>query len=135
VTSRNFSYLVVAGVLLCLALGEASDNSEKTAKMQLVQISGGEEFTTNVDVQIGNGNHMTIDMPGRENIIVEYARRTGGIIKFAVTDIEMGKLHTMHFIGTGSENGKLVGDIIFIEDGRLQDDISGRFFLDDVFDW
>jgi hypothetical protein len=75
---------------------------------------------------------MTIEMPGRENIGVEFIRKAGGIIKFAVTEIEMGRLRTMHFIGTGFQDGKLSGVIVFIEDGNLQEDISGRFLLDDV---
>ena len=132
---RNLFYLAFISLLLGPVLGEASDDNGKTATLQLVQVSGGEEFVTSVDVEIGDGNNMTVEMPGRENIAVEFTRKTGGIIKFAVTEIEMGRLRTMHFIGTGSQDGKLAGDIVFIEDGNLQDEISGRFLLDDIFDW
>jgi hypothetical protein len=124
-------------ICLCavFALGKAAEGDAKTATMQLIQVSGGDEFVTSVAVKIGDGNKMTIEMPGRENISVEFSRKAGGIIKFAVTEIEMGKLRTMHFIGTGFQDGKLTGEIVFIEDGKLQEDISGRFLLDDVFDW
>ena len=126
---------VLIGLLISVSLGMASGDNEKTAAMQLIQVSGGSEFVTAVTVRVGDGNDMTIEMPGRENVVVEFARKAGGIIKFAVTEIEMGRLRTMHFIGTGFQDGKLSGGIVFIEDGKLQEDISGRFLLDDVFDW
>jgi hypothetical protein len=132
---RHLFCLVLGVLLFCPIFVEASDHSDTTVTMQLIQVAGGEEYVASANVKIGSGNSMIIEMPGRENITVEFTRKAGGIIKFAVSEIEMGKLRTMHFIGTGVEDGKLVGDIIFIEDGKLQDDISGRFLLDDVFDW
>jgi hypothetical protein len=134
---KHWCLLLAVCAFLCagLPLGIASDAQEKTANMQLIQIMGEDEFVTDVLVKIGDGNRMTIEMPGRESIIVDFSRRTGGIIKFAVSEIEMGKLRTMHFIGTGFQDGKLVGKIVFIEDGKLQEDVSGRFLLDDVFEW
>jgi len=126
---------ILVGVLTSFALGKSSDDNEKTANMELIQVSGGDEFVTSVTVKIGDGNNMTIEMPGRENINVEFARKAGGIIKFAVSEIEMGRVPTMHFIGTGFQDGKLSGRIVFIEDGSLQEDILGNFFLDDIFNW
>lgn len=129
--------LLAVSAFLCagLTLGNAASASEKTANMQLSQIRGEDEFVTEILVRIGDGNRMTIEMPGRESIAVDYSRRAGGIIKFAVSEIEMGKLRTMHFIGTGFQDGKLKGRIVFIEDGELQEDVSGSFLLDDVFEW
>ena len=133
---KHWQLLAVCAFLCAgLTLGNASGASEKTANMQLIQIMGDDEYMSEVTVKIGDGNKMTIEMPGRQSIIVDFTRRTGGIIKFAVSEIEMGKLRTMHFIGTGLEDGKLQGKIVFFEDGSMQENISGKFYLDDVFDW
>ena len=79
--------LLAVCAFLCagLTLGSASGAREKTANMQLIQIMGDDEFVTDVLVEIGDGNRMTIEIPGRESIVVDFSRRTGGIIKFAVS--------------------------------------------------
>lgn len=132
---RSLISVMILVLVMGLGLAEAAGGSEKNATMRLTQIADGKEYETSVEVKIGDGNNMAIEMPGHEKIDVKFARKAGGVIKFAVTEIEMGRLRTMHFIGTGFQEGKLSGDIVFFEDGNVQGDMSGRFYLDDVFDW
>ena len=115
------SILTIFSVGFFYAYGEEYPVEPGDYQMVLIRPEQKEIDKLSIDVNFYyQGDKLRIVLkPGKDHQDLEVAAKKKDIIKFGFTLIEAGYVRTLHFIGTGREEGKYIGKFSSFQDGEI----------------